>query len=122
VADPAPNDDGEAVQILRRLKPVLTNMDSRLGAVESDVQTLSTDMQHLSQDVETLSQGQANLQTGLTDARGEIRTLDSRVSRVECQLSEMSAKTPTIWSVATLFAAINGVTVALGTALAHLMA
>jgi translation initiation factor 2B subunit (eIF-2B alpha/beta/delta family) len=91
MADPAlklpPDPNIEALDILRRLEPVLSRMASDVAKLDDRTQRIETEQK---------------------EQRKDISKIQQDIARIDGRLIEMSARVPTIWTIATLIFAIFG--------------
>ena len=77
---PAGNTNDEALDILRRLEPVLSKLDERTQRIESEQREQRKDIARLQQDV----------------------------ARIDGRLIELSARVPSIWTIAAMIVSLFG--------------
>jgi len=84
---PAGNHSNEALDILRRLEPTLAQMRSELRQVQADVVEVKADMKRL-------------------DERQRKQSED--IAEIKGRLGELSARVPSIWTIAAMIVSLFG--------------
>lgn len=77
---PAGNTNDEALDVLRRLEPVLSKLDERTQRMESEQR----------------------------EQRKDIAKLQQDVARIDGRLIELSARVPSIWTIAAMIVSLFG--------------
>jgi len=100
--------DNEALDILRRLEPMLTRLDARTEGLERSVQTLGHRIEGVEGDL-------LKLNDRLQGVEGDIKDINPRLSRLEGQVSQL----PTLIQIVTAVLAVNAGIIAIGFGLAR---
>ena len=100
-----PND--EALEILRRLEPMLSGLAGAVSKLDNRVSKLDDRVSKLESFMER------------ADERG--RVTDAAIAKLDGRMTELSARVPTTWSLISIMLGINAGILALGLALARLL-
>jgi len=115
----------ETLQILRRLEPAISDVQTRLGRLEDRMYHVETRLENVEIRVGDLETRVGNLET-------HVQNLDNRVAQVEgtqrhqgeslAELRGQVSQLPTLIQIVTAMVAVNGVILALGFGVARLVA